>query len=72
VLVSADLHGNGEDFRRLRGWWQESRARGEDPVWVSTGDWVHGPSAGEPSPATDRDGQPLYGCPDESAVLPMT
>jgi len=69
VLVSADLHGQGDDFRRLRAWWEESRARGEDPVWVSTGDWVHGPNAGEPSPVTDRDGRPLYDYPDESATL---
>jgi Calcineurin-like phosphoesterase len=60
VLVSADVHGHFEDFARLREIFLSSHARGEDPLWVSVGDWVHGP-AGEP--------RALYDYPDRTPEL---
>ena len=69
LLVSADLHGHLADFERLVAIFRESVARGEDPLWVGVGDWVHGPNAAEPSTVTDRDGAPLYDYPDDSADI---
>jgi hypothetical protein len=60
VLVTADLHGNYEDFAALRGVFLDAEARGEEPMWVSVGDWVHGPSNDGRNPLLDRDGLPLY------------
>jgi hypothetical protein len=68
LLISADIHGHFADFARLREIFLASLARGEDPTWVGVGDWVHGP-AGDTSHITDRDGQPLYGYPDESVAI---
>jgi hypothetical protein len=70
VLVSADLHGNLADFERLRDVFLASDARGEQPVWVSVGDWVHGP----PDPTArvdvvDRFGVPLYAYRDETPAI---
>jgi Calcineurin-like phosphoesterase len=45
VLVSADVHGNWADFARLREIYLELWGAGRDPVWISVGDWVHGPDA---------------------------
>jgi hypothetical protein len=68
LMVTADLHGNWEDFVRLRGLFHAANERGEDPVWVSVGDWVHGPSADRP-PVLSRSGELLYDYPDRSADI---
>jgi hypothetical protein len=68
VLISSDVHGNLADFERLRELFLESEGRGERPVWISVGDWVHGPSP-ERHPVTDSEGVPLYAYPDETPAL---
>jgi hypothetical protein len=68
LLVSADVHGNWDDFARLRQIFLDSEARGEKPVWLSVGDWVHGPSA-ERHDILGRDGAPLYDYPDRTPEL---
>lgn len=42
-MISTDLHGNGEDFRQLRGHFLEHRARDPRTHWVILGDLVHAP-----------------------------
>jgi len=70
VLVSADLHGNLADFERLRDVFLASDARGEQPMWISVGDWVHGPpDDGDRRNATDRYGAPLYAYRDETPAI---
>lgn len=70
VLVSADLHGNLADFERLRELFLASDARGEQPLWISVGDWVHGPDAEDAYPdAVDRFGKPLYAYRDETPAI---
>jgi hypothetical protein len=70
VLVSSDLHGNLADFERLRDLFLESDARGEQPVWVSVGDWVHGPpDESARSDVVDRFGKPLYAYRDETPAI---
>jgi hypothetical protein len=70
VLVSADLHGNLADFERLRDLFLASDARGEDPLWISVGDWVHGPAErSDRTPILDRFGQPLYAYRDETPAI---
>jgi hypothetical protein len=70
VLISADLHGNLADFERLRELFLASDSRGERPIWISVGDWVHGPSDnGERRNATDRFGAPLYAYRDETPAI---
>ncbi len=70
LMITADLHGNWDDFARLREIFLTLDARGEAPVWVSVGDWVHGPAAdAERDPITSRDGRPLYDYPDRSPDL---
>jgi hypothetical protein len=47
LLISTDLHGNREDFERLRAVFFELREAQEDPStvhWALLGDLVHGPS----------------------------
>ena len=66
ALISADLHGNARDFERLRDLFLAAEERGEQPLWISVGDWVHGPSAEQIRPIEDRFGQPLYAYPDET------
>jgi hypothetical protein len=70
VLVSSDLHGNLADFERLRDVFLASEARGEQPVWISIGDWVHGPpdetARGD---VLDRFGTPLYAYRDETPAI---
>lgn len=61
LLVSTDLHGNMEDFRRLRGIFKGLDAQGRAPHWVLLGDVVHGPD-----PRTRRARPELYGYEDES------
>lgn len=70
VLVSADLHGNLADFERLRDLFLASEARGEQPMWISVGDWVHGPADdGDRRNAADRFGKPLYAYRDETPAI---
>ncbi|HEU4729133.1 MAG TPA: metallophosphoesterase [Kofleriaceae bacterium] len=70
VLVSADLHGNLADFERLRDVFLASDARGEQPVWISVGDWVHGPpDASARDDVLDRFGKPLYAYCDETPAI---
>ncbi len=69
LLVSADVHGNLADFRALRGRFLDELAAGGEIVWVSVGDWVHGPAAHDEHPVRDRYGTPLYAYPDESRQL---
>jgi hypothetical protein len=45
ALISTDLHGNLEDFVKLRGVAEAAWARGEPLHWVLLGDVVHGPDA---------------------------
>jgi hypothetical protein len=70
VLVSSDLHGNLVDFERLRELFLASDARGEHPMWISVGDWVHGPPDEEArSDVLDRFGKPLYAYRDETPAI---
>jgi hypothetical protein len=46
LLVCTDLHGNLADFRRIRDVFEASRAAGEDPFLLFTGDLIHGPDCG--------------------------
>ncbi|MCX5747199.1 MAG: metallophosphoesterase [Proteobacteria bacterium] len=68
VLISADVHGHREDFERLCEVFLASDARGEDPLWISVGDWVHGP-APERAPVLDGEGVPLYAYSDETPAI---
>jgi hypothetical protein len=45
LLVNTDLHGNGDDFRRLRGLFLDLTSREPQTHWVILGDIVHGPNA---------------------------
>ncbi|HET7503648.1 MAG TPA: metallophosphoesterase [Kofleriaceae bacterium] len=70
VLVSADLHGNLADFERLRDVFLASDARGEQPMWISVGDWVHGPpDESARSDVVDRFGKPLYAYRDQTPEI---
>src|ERR1041384_7270801 len=70
VLLSSDLHGNLADFERLRDLFLESDARGERPMWVSAGDWVHGPpDESARSDVVDCFGKPLYAYRDETPAI---
>ena len=70
VLISADLHGNLADFEQLRALFLASDARGEQPMWISVGDWVHGPAEDDPRrDVLDRHGQPLYAYRDETPAI---
>lgn len=70
VLVSSDLHGNLADFERLRALFLASDARGELPIWISVGDWVHGPPDEDArSDVLDRFGKPLYAYRDETPAI---
>lgn len=44
AIVSTDIHGNYEDFARLRELFEEGLAESPDTHWVILGDLVHGPS----------------------------
>jgi hypothetical protein len=67
LLISTDLHGNGEDFRRLQAVFDRLRDAAQVPAdvhWASLGDLVHGPG----DAARERD--PLrFGYADESPAL---
>ena len=70
ILVSSDLHGNLADFERLRAVFLASEARGEHPMWISVGDWVHGPpDEGARDDVLDRFGKPLYAYRDETPAI---
>lgn len=64
ALVSTDLHGNGEDFRTLRGIFESAVAGGQEVHWALLGDAVHGPS-----PEARAEHPALYDFPDESAEI---
>jgi hypothetical protein len=61
LLISADMHGNGEDFRRLCATFESLRQRELATHWVILGDAVHGPS-----PEAAKKNPRLYGYKDES------
>lgn len=70
VLISADLHGNLADFERLRDLFLASDARGEQPMWISVGDWVHGPTDERSRcDVLDRFGKPLYAYRDQTPAI---
>ena len=70
VLISADLHGNLADFERLRELFLASDARGEQPMWISVGDWIHGPNEEvDRGDVVDRFGKPLYAYRDETPAI---
>lgn len=69
ALISADVHGNLRDFERLRELFLAAEARGEAPLWISVGDWVHGPSEERRRDITDGRGELLYDYPDETPAV---
>ncbi|MBA3541399.1 MAG: metallophosphoesterase [Deltaproteobacteria bacterium] len=70
VLLSADLHGNLADFEQLRALFLASDARGEAPLWISVGDWVHGPADdNHRRDVFDKFGRPLYEYRDDSPAI---
>jgi Calcineurin-like phosphoesterase len=69
ALISADVHGNWRDFERLRALFLASEGRGEQPLWISLGDWVHGPGDPRRLDITDGRGVPLYDYPDATPAI---
>jgi hypothetical protein len=69
VLISTDLHGNHEDFAALRDLFLAAEGRGEAPLWISVGDWLHGPPAGARRGVIDRHGRSLYDYVDRSPEI---
>lgn len=69
ALISADLHGNHEDFAALRDLFLAAEARGERPIWVSVGDWVHGPSPAGRRDILGNDGVPLFDYQDRTPEI---
>ena len=61
LLISADLHGNGGDFRALLKAFEGARALDPGTCWVLLGDAIHGPDEA----AREREPE-LYDFPDES------
>ena len=64
LLVSADLHGNGEDFRRLEAIFLHYRDQDPQAQWLILGDLVHGPDI-----QSAHDAPELYGYRDESVWI---
>jgi hypothetical protein len=64
LLVSTDMHGNGEDFRRLCDVFLSLLQQDVNAQWVILGDIVHGPD-----PGTARKIPQLYGYEDESWMI---
>jgi hypothetical protein len=64
LLVSTDLHGNGDDFRRLGELFLQHVQVDPDTYWVLLGDAVHAPS-----PDARRRRPDLYDFPDESLAI---
>lgn len=64
LLVSTDVHGNGEDLRAVRDHFLAALARDGEAHWVILGDVVHAPDA------RARAEEPaLYDYPDESGAI---
>lgn len=66
VLVTSDLHGNYQDYLAVRAAYEGLLSRDPDAVWVSLGDWVHGPPPGGKLRA---DGRVAYDYEDRSCDL---
>lgn len=64
LIVSTDLHGNGEDFETLRDLYRQRRRAARDVYWLILGDLVHAPD-----PRAQREEPRLYGYPDASAQI---
>jgi hypothetical protein len=64
LMVSTDLHGNGDDFRRLREHFLALRRQGGPVFWCLLGDAVHAPDDGARRRRPD-----LYDFPDESLAI---
>ena len=64
LLISTDLHGNGEDFRALRARFLRAMQHDPEVHWVVLGDSVHGPDA-----AARAEHPELYDYPDESGAI---
>jgi predicted phosphodiesterase len=64
LLISTDLHGNGEDFRALRARFLQALQHSPEVHWVVLGDSVHGPDA-----AARAEHPELYDYPDESGAI---
>ncbi len=64
LLVSTDLHGNGEDFRQLRQCFLALQHQDPATCWVILGDAVHAPGDSARKRRPD-----LYDYPDESLAL---
>ena len=62
--MSTDLHGNGEDFRRLEDIFVRELDRDPQAQWLILGDIVHGPDF-----KTAHEIPELYGYWDESAWI---
>jgi hypothetical protein len=69
ILISTDLHGAWDDFARLRQIFLGANDAGLAPLWISVGDWVHGPADAHDTTILDREGAPLYAYEDRSAEL---
>ncbi len=64
LIVSTDVHGNGDDLRAVRDHFLAALARDDEARWVILGDVVHAPDA------RARAEEPtLYDYPDESAAI---
>ena len=64
LLISAEMHGNGEDLRRLCAAFESLSRNEPETHWVILGDAVHGPS-----PEAAKKNQRLYGYQDESWAI---
>jgi len=64
LMISSDLHGNLDDFRELASVFEAAAAR-MDILWISTGDWVHGPNE-KIAQSRDEWLRTLYGYEDNS------
>lgn len=64
LLISTDLHGNGEDFRALRDRFLSATRHSAEVHWAVLGDSVHGPDA-----AARAEHPELYDYPDESGAI---
>ncbi len=64
LIVSTDLHGNGEDFETLRDLYRQRRRDVRDAYWLILGDVVHAPDA-----RARREDPRLYGYEDASAQI---
>jgi hypothetical protein len=65
LLICTDLHGNLQDFQRMKELFFEHQRRGEDPFLLFTGDLIHGPNC-EPEEWPEYLGHHYF---DESGAL---